>query len=243
MAPTPNPLDETSGTPLIHPDAIAIAHALEPLWDELRAGIPAWHPRNDGDESGGEGGNGDDGQGDTDSGGGQGGGAGDETLPDSVKAILRKERKARADAEKAARDAQARIQQFEDQGKSDLEKATEKAGTLEQRATKAEARIARWEAARDAGLPLELADRLQGDTPEQLAEDAERLKGLVKPAGNTGDGGSESGSETGQGKGGSFDGGSRGSGQPKLTREQIARMSPEQINARWADVQEALSTN
>ena len=35
--------------------------------------------------------------------------------------------------------------------------------------------------AREMGLPFELADRLAGDTEEAMREDAEKLRGLMKP--------------------------------------------------------------
>lgn len=57
---------------LIHPDAIDIARALETEWPTMLAGIPDWHPRNEGE--GGSGGGGEGGAGGE--GGGQGGGEG-----------------------------------------------------------------------------------------------------------------------------------------------------------------------
>jgi hypothetical protein len=41
------------------------------------------------------------------------------------------------------------------------------------------ARLARLEAAEAAGLPLRLADRLKGDTPELLEADAVAFAGLL----------------------------------------------------------------
>jgi hypothetical protein len=41
------------------------------------------------------------------------------------------------------------------------------------------ARLARLEAAESAGLPLRLADRLKGDTPETLEADAVAFAGLL----------------------------------------------------------------
>lgn len=75
---------------------------------------------------------------------------------------------------------------------------------LRERATAAERKVLQFEAAQEAGLPLEMAVRLQGSTPEELKADAEKLKGLVVnrrfvPGGLPGDGiryGSDSGDET-----------------------------------------------
>lgn len=64
-----------------------------------------------------------------------------------------------------------------ERAKAAEEKAAQ-AGDAEARAVKAEARLMRVEQAVALGLPLELADRLQGDTPEEIAQDAEALLAL-----------------------------------------------------------------
>lgn len=50
---------------------------------------------------------------------------------------------------------------------------------LRSRALTAEVKLLRYEAAEKAGLPLNVAARLQGSTAEELAKDAETLKELL----------------------------------------------------------------
>lgn len=47
--------------------------------------------------------------------------------------------------------------------------------TLRARAKTAEGKLARYEAAANAGLPIDLAGRLQGETPQELEADAKKL--------------------------------------------------------------------
>lgn len=47
--------------------------------------------------------------------------------------------------------------------------------TLRARAKTAEGKLARYEAAANAGLPIDLAERLQGETPQELEADAKKL--------------------------------------------------------------------
>lgn len=115
-------------------------------------------------------------------------------LGDAGKKAIEAERTARREAEKALKDAQARLRAIEDKDKSDGEKLT----VAEQRAQQAENRLARVQAAIKKKLPLDLADRLLGDTPEELERDAERLAKQLAPP-----------------NGGGFDQGARGGGQPQ----------------------------
>jgi len=86
---------------------------------------------------------------------------------------------------------EARLKEIEDRDKSDLEKATEAATTAEKRAAAAEAKAARIDVCLEVGLDPKHAGRLQGQTPEELKQDAEEFKKtLVVEAGGTGfDGG------------------------------------------------------
>ena len=56
-----------------------------------------------------------------------------------------------------------------------LRRKNREAKKLRDRAVSAEAELAKYKAAEQTGLPLELAARLQGSTPEELAADAEKL--------------------------------------------------------------------
>lgn len=135
-------------------------------------------------------------------------------LGDAGKKALKAERDARKAAEKARDDALARAKQYEDAQKSDAEK-------LEERATEAEKALAaanRRLAAMEAGLPADAADRLRGDTPEELKADAEALKALL--------GTPEAQKKNEEGEGatppGSLDGGARTAAPKKSLDAQIA---------------------
>lgn len=121
-----------------------------------------------------------------------------ETLED-IKAALEAERKQRADAEKAAQDAA---------------KQAERTRVIGELATKYK-------------LPAKVAERLAGETPEELEADAQALAEELGTARTQG------------GKGGSA-GNSAWSGG--LTRESLETMSPAQINERWDEVSKLLES-
>jgi hypothetical protein len=152
--------------------------------------------------------------------------AGEDGLPDAIKAILTKERNARRAAERKASQLETRVGEFEDRDKTELQKAVERAERAEREAVELRSETLRARVAAKHSLPAELADVLKGDTEEALDEHAQRLAALVKPAG--------------QPAGSGFDGGSRGSGGSTLTRAQIEAMSPDELNRRWPEIQEAL---
>lgn len=113
------------------------------------------------------------------------------------KALDAFKQRARA-AEKEAKALAAKVKEFEDRDKSEQEKLEERASTAEQRAAQAERQLLRYEVAAAKKLPVELADRLQGETKKELEEDADRLLTLVKPNGKpSGD------VDAGKGEGGS----------------------------------------
>lgn len=87
------------------------------------------------------------------------------------------EQKAKANA-----DAAAKLAEIEAANKSEAERLADAQKAAEERATKAEAELARLRVATSKGLPAELAARLVGATEEELAEDADRLLALVKPS-------------------------------------------------------------
>lgn len=84
------------------------------------------------------------------------------------------------DAERAAREAQSRVQQFEDANKSELEKLTGKLTKAEQRAVDAESRLLRFEVAAEKQIPADAVDLLTGSTREELEAKAEKLLALVQ---------------------------------------------------------------
>lgn len=79
----------------------------------------------------------------------------------------------------------------------------------------------------ELGLPLSLADRIFGETEEEIRQDAEELKKLLGLQANTK-----------IGTGTNPAGGNKGT--RTFTKEEIARMSPEEINKNWDVIQEAL---
>lgn len=103
------------------------------------------------------------------------------TPEDDWKAKARKHEKAAKQAREALEAAQADLKTYEDRDKSDADKAEEARKALEARASKAEAELLRLKVAQKKNLPPELAERLRGETEEELEEDAERLSELVKP--------------------------------------------------------------
>ncbi len=87
---------------------------------------------------------------------------------------------------KALRDrlaaAETRLSEIDEAGKSELQKAVDRAAQLEAAAAEAEAGRLRLQVALEAGIPQGLASRLQGSTLEELQADAAVLMESVKPA-------------------------------------------------------------
>ncbi|NEW40788.1 hypothetical protein GV794_01960 [Nocardia cyriacigeorgica] len=99
-------------------------------------------------------------------------------MGDGGKKALETERAARKAAEKARREAEAKVQQFEDAQKTESQRTEERIQQLEKDAAKA----LRYEAADTSGLPLSLAGRLKGTTLDELIADAADLKQLLGAA-------------------------------------------------------------
>lgn len=82
------------------------------------------------------------------------------------------------------RDLDGQIKKLTDDLKTEREKhsSTDKTiADLTSRAAKAESGLLKVKIAHEAGLPYELAERLRGDTEEDLRADAKALTGFVKP--------------------------------------------------------------
>lgn len=79
----------------------------------------------------------------------------------------------------------------------------------------------------EMGLPLSLADRVFGETEEEIRQDAEELKKLLGLQANT-----KVGTPTNPAGGNKR--------VRTFTKEEIARMSPEEINKNWDIISEAL---
>jgi len=107
-----------------------------------------------------------------------------------------------------AREAKREAQEREDQNKSEQQRTTERAVSAEARADQAEKRLMRYEVAQKKKLPTEMADRLVGDTKEELEKDADKLvkqfnSGLAASGGSGLDQGDRSGGGPGSGGGSS----------------------------------------
>jgi beta-glucosidase-like glycosyl hydrolase len=100
--------------------------------------------------------------------------------PDAVRNAIKAERERAAEAERRAKEAEGKVREFEDRDKSEQEKAEQRASEAEQKANEATTKLLRLEVAGAKKLPLELAERLRGDTKEALEKDADALLKLVK---------------------------------------------------------------
>jgi hypothetical protein len=138
-------------------------------------------------------------------------------LGDGGKKALDAERKARREAEKAKALLEAKVKEFEDSQKSELEKAAARAEAAEKAAAEASARALRLEVAAETGLPADLHEFLTGSDEESLRAQAEKLKAATA-AGRT----TPRPDPTQGAKPAAADG--------QLTRVDLASMSPEQIN-------------
>jgi len=92
-------------------------------------------------------------------------------------------------------DAAKKLQALEDSQKSDLEKAQSSQAMAEQRATKAESQVLRYEVAQEKKIPAKLMRFLTGNTREEIEAAADELLEATAP-------------DTGEGSG-------DGSGKPK----------------------------
>lgn len=110
----------------------------------------------------------------------------EDQLGESGKRALVSERQARRDAERQLGELQARLQEFEDRDKTELQKAIERAEAAEKGASGMRSANARLMAAATHNIPPDLIDFLGSGTDEEInarAEAlAERLKAATPPA-------------------------------------------------------------
>ena len=92
--------------------------------------------------------------------------------PDEAKAM-------KADFEKQIEDANKLVKEANDK----LSTFDKTVSELTQRAEKAETKVLKTQIANEKHLPIELADRLIGNTKEELEADADNLSGIIKPSG------------------------------------------------------------
>jgi hypothetical protein len=93
-------------------------------------------------------------------------------VPPEVKRALTK-------ANKEAESLRLKLKEYEDRDKTEAQKLAERAAAAEQQAADAQAELTRYRVAADKKLPAELASRLRGATPEEMAADADELLSLL----------------------------------------------------------------
>lgn len=106
-------------------------------------------------------------------------------MGDAGKKALDKERRARRDAERKARELEERLTAIEDKDKTDAERFAAKLADAEDRAARAESKALRLEVAQSKGLTAAQAKRLVGDTQEELEADADEILEAFPAAGAT----------------------------------------------------------
>lgn len=82
---------------------------------------------------------------------------------------------------KENKDAARKLQEIEDEKKSETEKLADKLTRAETEREQARLENLRLKVALDKGVPADLAARLQGDNAEELEADADKLLGLISP--------------------------------------------------------------
>jgi hydroxylamine reductase (hybrid-cluster protein) len=100
--------------------------------------------------------------------------------PDAVKHALSAERAAKKAAEKRANELAAKVEEFENQNRSELERLTAKVTKAEQAKGEAETRLLRYEIAAEKQVPADALDLLNGTTREELEASADKILNLVK---------------------------------------------------------------
>jgi hypothetical protein len=99
------------------------------------------------------------------------------TFDESYVKELRSENAA---ARKARQELEAKLTEYEERDKSELEKLTGKLTKTEQRAAQAEAQLLRFQVAKDKEIPADAVDLLNGNTREDLEASADKILNLVK---------------------------------------------------------------
>lgn len=107
------------------------------------------------------------------------------TTPEALEHLLASERAKFADYDQL-KDQAGKWQAAEAANKTELQKATDRAEKAEQALATAQAQALRSQVAAAAGLPAEMAARLQGATQAELEADAKTLATLVAKPGRTG---------------------------------------------------------
>lgn len=113
-----------------------------------------------------------------------------DTLGDAGKRALDAERQARKDAEKRARELEARVNEFEDANRTEAEKWQRKLEKAQRELEEARAHYAELErknlvaeVAAELEIPQSAWGRISGNTADEIRADAEDLKALLAPTG------------------------------------------------------------
>lgn len=207
------------------PEALGLVQELaameRPTWDSIREGIPTWHPRNDGGDEGGDGG-----EGGTDDGGDK-----PITMTQAKLDRLIAGRVKQAEAKFAdygdLKAAAARLAEVERENMTASERLQAERDAAVSASDKASADLAaallantRMRVAMEANLPVDLMDRLKGDSEDALREDAEKLLAIVNPQGG---GEGKPGDRQGE-----FDAGHRRAPDDGMTHEEALRLAREE---------------
>lgn len=155
----------------------------------------------------------------------------DEPLGEPGKRALDAERQARKAAERQANDLAAKVREFEQAQLSETERLNAQLAEAQANAAKAQSEALRLRVASESHLPAELFEFLTGDTEEEVRAKAEKLKAATAAANAP----RAPQPDPSQGaKPGS-------TGPSQLSRADLARMTPQQIEAarqegRFADL-------
>src|SRR5215831_12333143 len=98
-------------------------------------------------------------------------------------AYVRQLRREAAASRTQLAEQEARLKEYEDRDKTELEKATAQVAESERRASEAELRLLRYEVAAQHGLGVEAAAFLTGSTKEEMELRAEELAKLIADKG------------------------------------------------------------
>ncbi len=139
-------------------------------------------------------------------------------LGDPGKKALAAERSARRAAEKAAADALAKVKEFEDRDKTELEKLTDQISKAKAEADQARAEALRLKVAAESGLPADLHEFLVGNDEEELRAKAQKLMAATAAA-----------TDPRRPAPDPTQGAKPGTGDGQLTKADLARMTPQQI--------------
>ena len=179
--------------PRIHPDALTLAHLLEPTWAEtlkmLRASGVLLNEGGDGADAGRDGSDGDDkGTGKAaQPQAGDGGDGGDDlsSLPEPLQRTVKAARKRERDATAQAAALREENETLKNSQLSEQEKKDKKATELATENTTLKTENLRIKVALAKKLPAELVDRLRGTTQKEIEDDADELLKLVKTDGGS----------------------------------------------------------